>query len=266
MDAIRSVSPSRRNPYIVETSLSILRPRRLRQLSETNCAVVAPGIESWGGYAAKAGVGRVSPVAKARAVADHVNLLHEHIPYVQVNFIYGLDADAAIDRVALMKTFFTETPRAWPVVNLPYPFGGTPLYQRYRREGRILTKLPFAFYYSPHLAVVPNAITPDRFYEELIDIYHAFTSVRMLKRRLASTRSPMVGLIHAVRTAVKRKRLTQLRQILALLRKDRLFRRFHEEDSGPVPDYYHEALARQLGRYASLFAPDELIPVHEPAQ
>src|SRR5262249_43583582 len=47
MDAIASLPEGRRNPYIMESSLSILKSGRLGRLTETNCVYVAPGIESW---------------------------------------------------------------------------------------------------------------------------------------------------------------------------------------------------------------------------
>ena len=58
MDVISSLPENERNPYVMETSLSILQGPRLRRLRETNCIYVAPGVESWADYSNKAGVGR----------------------------------------------------------------------------------------------------------------------------------------------------------------------------------------------------------------
>src|SRR5262249_23432321 len=42
--AIEMVPKERRNPYIMESSLSILKAQKLARLKETNCIFVAPGI------------------------------------------------------------------------------------------------------------------------------------------------------------------------------------------------------------------------------
>ena len=57
MDILETVPKTARNPYIIETSLSVLRGRRMRQLQDTNCVYLAPGVESWASYSDKAGVG-----------------------------------------------------------------------------------------------------------------------------------------------------------------------------------------------------------------
>jgi len=48
LDAIESVPAPARNPYVMESSLSILKPSRLERLRQTRCAYVAAGVESWG--------------------------------------------------------------------------------------------------------------------------------------------------------------------------------------------------------------------------
>ena len=47
MDVLERIPPGSRNPYLMESSLSILRQSRLQRLRETNCWYVAPGVESW---------------------------------------------------------------------------------------------------------------------------------------------------------------------------------------------------------------------------
>ena len=57
MDVVETLPEGRRNPYIMESSLSILKEDRLVRLKRTNCVYVAPGIESWVDYSNKSGVG-----------------------------------------------------------------------------------------------------------------------------------------------------------------------------------------------------------------
>ena len=89
-------------PYIVESSLSLLRGPRLQRLRDTNCFYIAPGIESWSDdYSNKAGVGRKTGLEKVRLVAEHLELLHSYVSGIQVNFIFGLDTDEGDEPVEL---------------------------------------------------------------------------------------------------------------------------------------------------------------------
>jgi hypothetical protein len=185
------------------------------------------------------------------------------VPYLQANFMLGLDTDAGEEPVELTKEFMSRTPFVWPVVNIPHPFGGTPLYERYRVEGRILTPMPFAFYYSPHLVTTLRNYTPAEFYGRLIELFSHFTSSAMLRRRLASTRSGGAGTMHVVRTLVKRKRIEAFRRLRHLLVEDPQFRAFHEGRSGTLPEYYHRMYERLLGPYASLMPREERAPLFE---
>ena len=69
--------------------------------------------------------------------------LHEHVPNLQANFIFGLDNDRGDAPVELMKEFMDSAPFVWPVINIPVPFGGTPLFDDMRRKGQILEPMPF---------------------------------------------------------------------------------------------------------------------------
>jgi hypothetical protein len=149
--------PAGRQPYIVESSLTVLRGDRLRRLRDTNCAMLAPGVESWTDYSNKAAVGRASGVEKVDKVAEHFTRLAEHVPYLQANFMFGLDTDAGDEPVELTKRFMDRTPFAWPTINIPVPFGGTPLHDELAAQGRILTSMPFSFYYAPYLVTTLKA-------------------------------------------------------------------------------------------------------------
>jgi radical SAM superfamily enzyme YgiQ (UPF0313 family) len=261
LDVMERIPPERRNPYLIESSLTILRGERIPRLGATNCAFVGPGVESWGEYSNKAGVGRATGPAKVERVAEHFRRLYEHVPYLQANFMFGLDTDAGDEPIELTKEFMTRTPFVWPVVNIPHPFGGTPLYERYLEEGRILTSMPFAFYYSPYLVTRLKNYHPDGFYRRLIDLFTHFTSAPMLARRVASARHGHVRTLHVVRTFVKRRRVLAFRRILHQLETDRSFRAFHEGETPRLPEFYHRELERLLGHYAELIPREERTPL-----
>ena len=142
MDIIESVPEGCRNPYIMESSLSILKGPRLHRLRRTNCVYVAPGVESWSDYANKAGTGAKRGADKLEQVVAHFQALSRHVPGLQANFLLGADVDRGREPVALTKAFIRRLPAIWPTINIPSPFGGTPLYDKLRADGRILETLP----------------------------------------------------------------------------------------------------------------------------
>ncbi len=137
-DVLERVSHPRRNRYILESSLSILRRPRLERLRDTGCFYVAPGVESWTAYSNKSGTGlAASARQKLDQVVEHFKLIHEYVPGIQANFIFGLDGDEGNEPVELTKEFMSRAPFVWPTVNIPVPFGATPLYDQDLDEGRI---------------------------------------------------------------------------------------------------------------------------------
>jgi hypothetical protein len=113
-DILEAQPPGRRPPYIIESSLTVLRGDRPRRLRNTNCAIVAPGVESWTDYSNKAGQGRRGGVEKVDRVAGHFAHLAQNVPYLQANFIFGLDTDQGDEPVELTKRFMDQAPFVWP--------------------------------------------------------------------------------------------------------------------------------------------------------
>jgi len=263
LDAMETVPRTDRPPYIMEASLSVLHGARVKRLRDTNCAFIAPGVESWADYSQKAGAGRLTGREKVERVIEHFTALHQQVPYLQANFLFGLDDDAGDEPVALTSEFMERTPFVWPVINVPHPFGGTPLFERHLRASRILITMPFSFYYSPYVVTTLAHYTPIAYYERLIALYELFTSTAMLRRRLATSTGAFVRLIHLVRTGVKRRRLAALRRIRATLASDAQFRAFHEGRSSVLPELYHREYERLLGPFAPLMSRNDRTPVLE---
>ena len=247
--------------YFMESSLSILRGPRLKRLQDTGCFFIAPGVESWTAYSNKSGV---RPAATARRkldqVVEHFQLLHERIPGIQANFIFGLDVDEGDEPVELTKEFMTRAPFAWPTVNIPTPFGGTPLYDQYLDEGRILTSMPFAFYYAPYLVTTVKNYSPVAYYEKLIEMFTHMTTGGMLLKRLRAT-SGRIQFTYLLRTLSERRMLKALQRIVALMKNDRQLQAFHEGESAALPEFYHYQYERMLGPYATLLSREDRQPL-----
>jgi hypothetical protein len=260
LDTLDTIPPDRRNPYVMESSLSTLRGSRVGRLKASNCVAVAPGVESWTDYSNKAGAGLTTGAAKLETVVEHFRQLHEQIPYLQGNFIFGFDTDQGPEPIDLTKEFMVRAPFVWPAVNIPVPYGGTPLYRQLEGERRILKSMPFSFCYAPYLVITLKNYHPIEYYENLIDLLEHASSGAMLKQRLKCATRPSVGLVHVTRTLSTRVWIQSYRRVLQMLRSDRAFLAFHEGRTTDLPEFYHRMYERMLGPYAELMSRADRTP------
>ncbi len=265
MAALETVPASARNPYFMESSLTILKPGRLQRLRDTNCHYVAPGVESWADYSHKAGVGQQVGREKLAGVLAQFHELHEHVPNLQANFIFGADQDAGDEPVELTSEFIRGAPFVWPVINIPTPFGGTPQYDRQLAAGRILEAMPFSFYYMPYLVMTLENYSPLEYYERMVTLCERAYSWSLLPARIAGTPSAAMKAINVLRTFGGQGIVRRLRGVRDRLASDAQFRAFHEGRDRRLPDVYRQMHASRLGRYAELLTDDEIAPRLEPA-
>jgi hypothetical protein len=264
LNLIEEIPAARRSPYVMESSLSTLRGSRVRRLQETNCVYVAPGIESWTGYSNKSGAGRSLGQEKLEGVVEHFQELHRYVPGLQANFLFGTDGDQGEEPVELTREFVRRLPFVWPTLNIPIPFGGTPMYDRCLAEGRILAGIPFAFYYTPYLILRPRHYDPLTYYDLLIRLYRTVASSRLLLRRLRSTRNGPLRILHFLRTAGMRVSARGLQVMRRRIACDPELRAFLEGRSDRLPGFYHERLRARLGPYLELLSSHDLRPQLEP--
>ena len=245
----------------MECSLSVLRNDRLARLKRTNCLYVAPGVESWFEYGNKSLTQDRQGSAKLDHVVERFQTLHRFVPGLQANFLFRSDQDCGSD---LTIDFVRRLPFVWPNVNIPTPYGGTPLLDRYRTAGRILAGMPLACYCAPYLVTTLTHYDPVTFYRHLVRIQAAISSWAALLRRVSRPAPVAVRFAHAVQTLSFREQAAETRAILCLLETDRGFRAFHDGAGGPVPEFYHRHFERRLGRYAELVPRTDREPVLDP--
>jgi radical SAM superfamily enzyme YgiQ (UPF0313 family) len=263
LDAIESATAVAPNPYVIESSLSVLKPSRLERLRRTRCAYLAAGVESWADYSNKTGSGGTRGWDKLQRVTEHFRQLRGYIAGFQANFVFGTDADRGREPLELTKEFVRRVPFAWPGVNIPTPFGGTPFFDRLWREDRILRTMPFAFYYDPYLTFIPLHYSPIEYYDLLIDLFSLVTSREMWVKRLTAGTHWLVKFIHSVQAFGMRHELAHLRRIRAELARSPELRAFHDGRSTTLPAFYHHRLERMLGPYAELLSRSDRVPLHE---
>lgn len=250
-----------RNQYLIESSLKLLNLDRLRRLRETNCLGLAPGIESWHGYANKAGTGKATGSEKVDQIVDQLHTMREYVPYLQANLILGLDTDHGDEPFDLTKDFLRRTPFVWPQINIPMVFGGTPLFDTFRREGRILERLPFTFYHQPYLTVKLKNYDAADYLQKMIDLHAFASSGRMLRRRWRASPQIVVAAGFALRSLTMQSGLSEMKETVNHLQRDQQMQAFHARETNVLPDFYARLYRKELGKYAELMPVEESAPI-----
>jgi radical SAM superfamily enzyme YgiQ (UPF0313 family) len=237
-------------PYIMESSLSVLaKPGRLHRLSRTNCVFVAPGIESWDDFSNKSASAGKGGASKLANVIEQFSILRDFVPNAQANFIFGFDTDEGNGPIDYTRAFIDAAPHVWPTINIPVPFGGTPLFDAMLRDGRILP-MPFLFYYAPYCVMRIKNYDPRDYYALLIGLLEYLTSPRVVQRRTSSRDNWIERAIDRARAWSVRSQLREYRRIAAALRDDRAVLAFHRGDHARLPDFYRAEYDRCLGTHA----------------
>ncbi len=236
--------------FAAESSLSLLSEPRMKRLRRAGFKAMLPGIESWYSLGNKARTGSKQGLAKVAQVADHVNMILRHVPYVQTNFVLGLDDDAGEEPFELTKEFLRRTPGAFPGYSLLSAFGAAaPLNLELQRAGRVLP-FPFHFLNNHHaMNVRPKNYGWTEFYDRLIDLTRfSFSWPRMLQRARGTKRSfaTWMNLVRGV-SSEGAGRIRYHSTVRRLLDEDRGMRAYFEGESRTLPPFYIERVKRDLG-------------------
>lgn len=246
--------------HVAEMSLSILKGPRLEALERRGVVGLLPGIESWFDGAAKSGVKALSGEAKLERVSAQLEEIVRHVPYVQANFVLGLDDEPEVSW-ALTKRFFDEVPSAFPAFSLITDFANSPLSRQLAAEGRTLA-VPYPLLdnnFAINIRLKPNDTLA--FYDRLVDLNDHVWRARATARRFAANRRWPVKLINFGRALTEgRDRARHYRRIRARLAQDPGFLAFTQGETRLPPAFYFEEVRRQLDRYAPLVAPELLTP------
>lgn len=250
LDVIENAVPAGSIDFAAESSLSLLSEPHLKRLKRNGFKAVLPGIESWFDLGGKSKTGALQGINKVRQVSDHVNLILQYIPYVQTNFVLGLDSDQGADPFELTKRFLERTPGAFPGYSLLTAFGrAAALNLDYQRANRVLS-FPFHFLNNNQaMNVRPRNYSWSGFYEHVIDLTRYSFSPRAIFRRFGATSgmtSRWLNLLRAVSTEGSG-RLKFFRKIRARLDTDRQFAPYFEQETTEIPEFYTDLARRDLG-------------------
>jgi len=250
MDTIEAAVPPGSIDYLAESSLALLTEPRLQRLKRLGFKALLPGIESWYDLGNKSKTGRRTGTEKMAAVAEHVNLLLRYVPYVQANFVLGLDSDRGGEPFELTKQFLDRCPGVFPAYSLLTAFGeAAPLNLELQRAGRVL---PFPFFFMDNnksMNVRPLGYRWTEFYDHLIDLSKYSFSWRAIGRRLRAQGVGKASFMNLVRATSSEGfgRIKYHGQIRAMLDENPAVRRFFEQETSELPEFYREAVRKKLG-------------------
>jgi hypothetical protein len=250
MDAIEEVVPPGRIDFAAESSLSLLSEKHLRRFRRNGFKAILPGIESWYSCNDKSKSGRATGLEKVKQVSEHVNLILSYIPYMQVNFVLGLDEDEGSEPFELTKRFLDRSPGAFPGYSFLTSFGeSAPLDLELQRQGRVLP-VPFHFLNNNRATNVRSLnYTMTSLYDHVIDLRRYSFSPRAIVRRLRANHDALTRGLNLVRAVSS--------EGAGRLRYDQLLRRqlqngsgvpeFLDGESRALPAFFRDQIRRDLG-------------------
>jgi hypothetical protein len=250
LDVIEDAVPPGSIDFIAESSLSLLSEPHVKRLKYNGFKALLPGIESWYDLGEKSKTGLTRGMDKVRRVSDHVNMILRYIPYIQTNFVLGLDSDSGPEPFELTKRFVDLTPGAFPGYSLLSAFGqAAPLNLTYQRENRVIA-FPFHFL-NNNLAMnlKPTNYSWPSFYEHVIDLTSYTFSPRAIFRRLGATNAFIPRWLNVVRAVSSEGygRINHYTEVRRRLEDDRQFRLFFEQGTTVLPRFYVDQVQKDLG-------------------
>jgi len=236
--------------FAAESSLSILTEPHLARMKKNGFAALLPGIESWYELGNKSKTGSMRGMTKVTEVSEHVNTILKYVPYVQTNFVLGLDSDEGEEPFALTKRFVDLTPGAFPGFSLLSAFGrAAPLNLQYQRAGRVLP-FPFHFLDNNHaMNVRPQNYSWTEFYDQVIGLTRYTFSWPAIARRFQATKTTMPRWLNVLR-AVSSEGFGRIRHYSELRRRletDAQVNAFFGQTSSTLPSVYEDQVQRDLG-------------------
>ncbi len=265
MGVIEESIPPDSIDFIAESTLSILTEPHLKRMQKNGFKAVLPGIESWYDHADKSSTGRLTGLEKVRYVSDHMNLVHQYIPYTQSNFVLGLDSDVGPEPFELTKEFLRRTPGTFPAFSLLSAFGEASSFNLdLQREGRIL---PFPFHFLDNnkaMNVRPKNYEWPEFYDRLIDLSRYAFSWTRINNRLWANKGWVPKWLNVVRGVSSEGfgRIRHHSNIRRLLDTDITVRRYIEGETTTLPKFYEQTIKAKLSHFWDVLPKGALLHDH----
>lgn len=250
MSAIEEAIPEDSIDFISESSLSVLTEPHIKRMKRNGFKVMLPGIESWYAMGNKSKTGSSTGMDKVRLVSEQINMILRYMPYVQTNFVLGLDCDKGEEPFELTKQFVDFTPGAFPGYSLLSAFGrAAPINMEYQELNRVIP-FPFHFISNNHaMNVKPLNYSWTEFYSHIIDLGEHTFSWSAIMKRLVATKAFIPRWMNVVRAISEEGfgRVAYNKKILKQLNSDTKFRDYFEQETTELPQFYMDLIKEELG-------------------
>lgn len=207
-------------------------------------------MESWFDLGNKSRCGSRQAEERVLHISEHIRMIMRYIPYVQANFVLGLDCDRGAEPFELTKKFIDLTPGAFPGYSLLTAFGrAAPLNLELQLSGRVRA-FPFHFLDNNHaMNVAPLNYEWTEFYDHVIDLTRYTFSWKNMGRRFLANRGAIPRWMNLVRGVSSEGlgRLHYFQHLRKELDRDPQLRAFFEGESDRIPAFYRDAVQRELG-------------------
>lgn len=252
LGAIEEVVPPGRLSFVAESTLSLLSEPHLKRLRDAGFKALLPGIESWFSLGDKSKMRSTVGLEKVEKVSDHVHMMLKYVPYVQTNFVLGLDSDEGKEPFELTKRFLDRTPGTFPGFSLLSAFGeAAPLNLELQRAGRVLP-FPFHFLNNNHaMNVRPLNYEWPEFYDLVIDLSKHSFSWPGIARRARGTKFGFSTFMNVVR-AISSEGFGRIRYYTELrerLDTDLPLRAYFEGETEELPAFFVDRVRHDLGPF-----------------
>jgi hypothetical protein len=189
-------------------------------------------------------------MSKVEHISEQINMILRYIPYVQTNFVLGLDVDKGEEPFELTKKFVDMTPGAFPGYSLLSAFGrAAPLNLEYQQNNRILP-FPFHFLDNNHaMNVKPINYSWLEFYSQIIGLGKHTFSWKAIAKRLIATKATIPRWMNVVR-AISEEGFGRIRyneEIYKQLKSDNGFRSYFEQETSELPQFYKDFVRAEMG-------------------
>lgn len=156
----------------------------LRAAAKAGCLYLFVGLESFSDASLLDAGKKVNRVAEYR---DIIGSIHQHRMMVQAGIVFGFDSEGPEVFEQALKTC-EELGIDGATVSVLTPLPGTPIYEQYLEEKRLLTKDWSYYNGKTHVAFLPKKMTPKELYEGYLWFRKKFYSLPSFIRRMRSSK------------------------------------------------------------------------------
>lgn len=247
LTTIEEAAPPGSIDFLAESSLSLLSEPHLKRLKKNGFVAILPGVESWYSLGNKSKSGANTGIAKVRQIADHVNTILRYIPFVQTNFVVGLDCDEGEEPFELSKRFHDLASGAWPAYSLFTSYGrAAPMSLDLERQGRV-NRMPFHFLNSTRaMNIRPKNYGWAEFFGHVADLVGHVHSPQRVANRFRAMGGVLPRSFALMRSLTSRK-AAYYASVASELRPSGALRGFFDGETETLPELIVARIRKDLG-------------------